>query len=1285
MAQLLTWIGRWFADGRRRGREFVRQLCIASICFLVGALAYAAPAPAPAPADFDFLQPQLETIGDAESIPEGLVSALAQDARGFLWIGSQVGLLRYDGYQFRKFTHSENDPFSLAGDYVVCLMAAKDGRLWVGTNSDGLSRFDPTTERFETFVHDAKNPDSISAGRIWTLEQDANGGVWVGTDHGLDYLPKNSQRFQHFRHDPANPKSLLYDKVSRLLLDRAGRLWVGSTKGLQRLAKNGKDFEIITGDAFTDKNIQTLFQAQDGKLWIGTAAHGAAWVETASPATVHWLPLDSNNPRALSHGWVSGIAQAQTDKIWLATYGGGINIVNASDGRVLQRLRHDPALNGSLALDIVVPLLLDRSGLLWIGTWAGGLQRYNTKNKMVRMLRHSPSLPSGLSRPDVHSMLELPDGRILVGTNGNGIDIVDRQLGLIGGYRFGVDGGLPDTSIYALTQTPDGSLWAGTQQAGVARLLTGSRIWQQIPGLPNPQVKSILYSRDGSLWVATGAGVARLKPEQLTAPPLQAKFEVVPDENGQPLQTRVYALAEDDVGRIWAGSDRGLWVFSPGAKGWRVIRKEAGRAGGLDSELASGLLFDSTGRLWVSSDKGLARLQKWDGRQAQFEDVNTLVGLPDKVLGENLQEDKAGRIWTESALFDPAKKQIMPLGKADGINNGASWSGAYTQTRDGLLLFGGTLGVAIINPAQFQAWAYMPPVVLTGLKINNQAVPLGALALDSLMPRDDLPLLTLTPEQRDFSFEFAALDYSEPKKNRYQYRLQGYDKDWVNADFERRSATYGNLQPGNYTLQVRGSNRLGQWSTQELIIPIQVLPAFWQTGWFLVLMLLLLGSVVVISYRWRVARLHARASTLQKLIDARTADILKLGEIGQELTATLDTEQAFERVRTQVSARLDADVFLIGIVEANNIVFVYKMEHGRRLPNTVASLDEQQRLAALCVREQRELHVNNHDELCALFGTKLPSVLGAPMETVVYLPLLVERQVIGCLSVQSPEPYAYNKDQLEFLRILASYTAIALSNSAAHNALAQSHERLADALLHLKETQAKLIQSERKQISLDLHDNLSQTMTGILLQLDTGREVLVSESGGGGEGRVRGGGLENTPGHADQAGISYIDRAIELARDGITQTRHLLNQLRMKKSQPPPINLVDALRRDLPRLTVGTPIQVSVEQRGRLIPLPATLELVFFRIAQEAVTNALRHGDAKTIRVLLSWEDNRVILTVNDDGCGFDPASPTAAPGIGLLGMHERIAALAGSLEIQSAPGKGTCITATMPLLKEDS
>ena len=1220
--------------------------------------------------DFGFLQPQLENVGDAESIPEGVVTALAQDAQGFIWIGTQIGLVRYDGYQFRKFLHHTNDPTSMGGDYVLTLRVARDGRLWVGTNSDGVAVFDPASERFENFSHDESNPGSLSGGRIWSLAEDARGGMWLGTDHGLDYLPPGlppkNRHFKHYRHDAANPNSLLYDKVASLLYDRAGRLWVGSTRGLQRLAENGQDFELMAGQAFSGKNIQTLFQAQDGKLWVGTGEHGAAWIDSAGSA--HWLALGSGSPGALSHGWVSGMAQVQADQIWLATYGGGINIVSASDGRVLQHLRHDPALSGSLALDVVVPLLLDRSGLLWIGTWAGGLQRYNSKNNMLRLLRHSPGWPIGLTRPDVHSMLELANGQLLFGTDGNGIDIIERQRGLVGGYRAGGAGGLPDGTIYSLAQTDDGTLWAGTQQAGVVRLKAGSKVWQKIEGLPNQQVKSILVSRDGGLWVGTSSGVAHLKKAWLGA--AQPRFEVVPDEHGKPLSSRIYVLAEDSAGRIWAGSDSGLWVLAPGSLGWRGIHKESGREGGFNSELASGLLFDRTGQLWVASDKGISRLRHWDGKQAQFDHIRSQTGQPGqggRVMGENLLEDAQGRIWTESAIFNPTTMQMLPLGRADGLDYGSSWSGAYLKTHDGLLLFGGTRGVAIINPALFQAWAYRPPVVLTALKINNQALPLGALIASAGKVRQGL---VLQPEQRDFVLEFAALDYSEPKKNRYQYRLQGYDKTWIDTDVEHRSAAYGNLWPGNYTLQVRGSNRLGEWSSDELIIPIQVLPAFWQTGWFLGLALLLAGATVVAGYRWREARLRARAQALQSLIDARTADILKLSAIGQELTATLDMEQAFERIHKQVSARLDAVVFLIGIVQYGCIEFVYKIEHGERLPNTVLDLGEPQWAAVWCVRERRELLAYQNLDLVNYVGVSTAPVVGLPMETVFYLPLMAEGRVIGCLSVQSPKPHAYNQDQLEFLRVLASYTAIALSNSAAHNELAQSHEELADALQYLKETQAKLIQSERQQISLDLHDNLSQTMTGVLLQLDTAREVLVAE---GDHPRVQSG----------QAGLPYVDRAIELTRDGMTQTRHFLNQLRSKKNKPDQIDLVDALRRDLPRLTVGTAIQVNVTQHGQPMALAAKLELVLFRVAQEAVTNALRHSGAQTITVTLSYESDGVILAVSDDGRGFDLAAKATVRGIGLTGMQERVDALAGTLEIDSTPGQGTRISARMPLLPQ--
>jgi ligand-binding sensor domain-containing protein len=409
----------------------------------------AAPAPAPVPGlfatvqNFPSIEPEFETLRDAESIDNQPITALVQDARGLIWIGTQYGLVRYDGYRFRKFAHKAGDPFSLAGDYVFSLTVAKDGRIWIGTQSDGISVFDPASERFEHFRHDGNVKGSLSGGRIWALASDSQGGMWIATEQGLDHLENGSERsskrsgerssrsFTHFRHSP-DPHSLLDDNVRSLLLDKTGRLWVGSRSGLQRLSRDGKRFETVV----TGKEVLTLFQAQDGKLWLGTDAHGAGWLGGAQPAgpllQVHWLPLAQ-----LSHPWIRGIAQVQPDQIWLATYGGGIIVVAAKDGQVLQTLRHDPALVGSLAFDALQPLLMDRAGWLWVGTWGAGLQRTNTNNTMLRVLRHSPKRPNGLSHPNVRSMLELADGRLAIGTNGNGIDIFDRQRGLIGAWGGG--------------------------------------------------------------------------------------------------------------------------------------------------------------------------------------------------------------------------------------------------------------------------------------------------------------------------------------------------------------------------------------------------------------------------------------------------------------------------------------------------------------------------------------------------------------------------------------------------------------------------------------------------------------------------------------------------------------------------------------------------------------------------------------------------------------------------------------------------------------------------------
>ena len=1040
------------------------------------------------PSEFVLAQPEFESVGDAEAIPFGIVTALAQDHRGLLWIGTQNGLIRYDGYRFRKFAHEPGNPRSLPGDFIVSLLVAKDGRIWAGTNSDGLARFDPLSEQFEHFKADPKNPSSLGKGVISALLEDRTGGLWVATNDGLDFLAQGEKRFRHYHPVPNQDSSLLDKRVRSLLQDRHGRIWVGTASGLQRLSIDRKSFENIAShpqdtNSLAGQEVITLFEAQDGKLWLGTHKHGAAWLENPPPeqgaATppLHRLFADAK-ANSLSHGRVAGFAQPRSDQIWLATYGGGMNIVAANDGRVLQQLRHDPALVSSLAFNTIKPMLIDRSGILWLGTWGGGLQRINLQNQLVQMLRHSINRPRSISFTDVTSMLELANGQLLFGTDGNGVDIFDRKQGLVGSYRMqaGKADSLPDNTILSLLESRDGALWVGTQQAGVVRRLPGKTSWENIAGLPGAQVNRLLESRDGTVWAATNAGLARWDAQV-------ARFTAVPADGDVAMQTAASIVIEDPEGRIWLGTDGGLWVIEPGSTYLRGIHPIIGKPSSLSSEYVTSLVIDRQKRLWVATDKGLDRLSHWDGRNASFEHISDQLGMSGKGLGDNLLEDQLGRIWTDKAVLDPVTMRLIEVNKADGLDLGTAWIGSYAKTRDGLLLMGGTLGVALINPAQLRMWNYQPPVVLTGLKINGKAQPpresLQAITATNTKQEGEPSIkttpahLTLASHERQFTIEFAALDYSAPKKNRYRYRLQGYEQEWIETDADHRSATYGNLWPGEYLLQVQGSNRLGMWSDAPLHISILVLPAIWQTWWFLTFAVLALFGGLYAGYRWRTKR-------FTKLIAARTFDIEKLAQIGRELTATLDTEQAFERVYKQVSARLDAFVFSIGVYDEAKaeIVFLYQIEEGIREPSDVLSMQEHERPAVWCVREQRELIANTKFELLNYVKTILPAFSGVETQTIVYLPLLLEHKVIGCLSAQSLQQHAYDSDQLEFLRVLASYTAIAVANSAAHSELANSHDELSDANRHLQETQAQLIQSEKMA-------SLGQLVTNVAHEINT--------------------------------------------------------------------------------------------------------------------------------------------------------------------------------------------------------
>ena len=1077
----------WSPGNAVRWRFLLLALCL---CWLTGTAAGLALPPLPGQQagglkEFAFAQPFFEAIGEGDMIPEGIVTALVQDSKGMLWIGTQIGLLRFDGYRFRKFLANPDEPNSLVDNHINRLWLAPDGRLWIGSATNGLSVYDPHLDRFTNFHPDHSRPDALSGQEISALTGDADGGIWVGTrEDGLNYLAPGASGFRHFRHVAGDPASLLDDRVRSLLVDSKGQLWVGGVNGLQRLLRSKAAFEQIASDpldpaSLAGQTVRTLFEAHDGKLWLGTNANGVAWLDmkqevqnqqrnqqanqpqSQQPETVpgklllHRPPRQDPLSERLAHSIITTIAQPEPDQIWLGQRNGGIVILHAGDGRVLQHFAHDSSVASSLALDTVTSLLHDKSGLLWIGTLGGGLQRLNLRNHAFRMLRYSPTRHDSLSHANILSVLELDNGQLLVGTDGNGIDILDRKQGLIGGYRVqpGKPGSLADASIFSMVQTTDGTIWAGSQRNGLQRLASGSKIWQTFglaQGLPDNRISRLLAGRDGELWVGTDRGLARWQAGR-------ARFETFVGKDGSSMHSPVHALAEDRAGRLWIGTSEGLWLREPGNPALQSIVHERSRPASLAANSVSGLLFDSRGQLWVDTAQGLDRLQQWDGKQAEFEHISAKSGVPGLIFDGNMLEDKRGRIWSHRMLFDPKLRRFYPVTKADGFFIGTSWTGSYGTTRDGLLLFGGTQGLGIVAPELFEPWDYQPPVVASELKIDGVGQPLGRL----------LPELRLQPGQRNFVVEFAALDYSAPQKSRYAYRLQGYDRDWIQSDAEHRNAGYGNLWPGNYVLQVRGTNRNGEWSLQQLEIPIRVLPLLWQTNWFMALLLVLLCSLIALAWRWRISRmrqraratqsrLRAEALSLQQMVQSRTADILKLGTIGQELTATLDTEQAFERVYRQISARLDAWVFSIGIYDeaASLIRIQYLIEGGQRLTPLQYAMSETDRPAVWCVRERRELVAGTPDELLQYVASILPAKSGRLMASIVYLPLIAEQRVIGCLSVQSPQTRAYNEDQIKFLHVLASYTAIAVANSQAHQALANAHQRL-------QATQQQLVLQEK--------------------------------------------------------------------------------------------------------------------------------------------------------------------------------------------------------------------------------
>jgi diguanylate cyclase (GGDEF)-like protein len=823
---------------------FPRSLLRSALIACLLAAAHAAPAQQ-RPGVVSF-----QRVAMPDQVPAHLSTVMAQDAQGLLWIGTQDGLVRYDGYGYKVFRPQPGAPSALGGSYIRALHPAHDGRLWVGTISGGLSVFDPRTERFTQYRHDPLRKNSLANDRVESIAEMAGGLLWLATDNGLSLFDPATNHFTHYRHVDGDSTSLANDQLRAVLLDREGRLWVASDAGVQRWLGGGR-FSAPVGPA----NATRLFQDSRGRIWIGSSRQGAAVYDPAS-GTVRALA-------GLSHYWIYSIAEPLQGEIWLGTFGQGIDVVDAASLAVVDRLQYDSTSAASIGNDRIGALLVDRSGLAWAGTWGGGIAHHDPTSRAFLKLRHSPSNPLGPSHPAIVRALEAADGRLWLGTNGNGVDVLDAGGRLVAAFRPDArrSDALADGAITCLAQGPDGSMWVATLDGTLHRQRPGQQGFQRYgsaQGLPGGPIRTMVFGADGALWTGAQQGLARIGQDDSVR-----AWRHQPGETDSLSGREVEALAFTPDGTLWIGTNDGLNAFDTRTGKARRIVRDPAREDSLPDNWVPDLMVDKDGQLWLATQSGAAILRSFDGTTARFDLLSTRLKLPPHPP-ESLLQDAQGQVWLGSRVrIDPLTWRWRSFDRADGNEFRTLYYASRARMRNGDLLFGSPEGLLRVRPHMLRRWEYKPAVTATALTIDGIEQP-GAGILDER---------TLSPSQRDLRLEFAAPDFSAPEQQQYRYRLDGYDAGWVNVDARQRVAAYSHLPPGEYQLRVQASNRAGQWSPQEWALKLHVQPAFYQTWWFRCAMWVLGALGVAFLFRLRLHALRRRGERLERLVAERTAEL----------------------------------------------------------------------------------------------------------------------------------------------------------------------------------------------------------------------------------------------------------------------------------------------------------------------------------------------------------------------------------------------------------------------------
>jgi ligand-binding sensor domain-containing protein/serine phosphatase RsbU (regulator of sigma subunit) len=919
------------------------------------------------------------------SFTQNFAYALMETSTGDLWGGG------YNGCLF-SMKHGVFTKHNIDATAEVRMLAELHGRIWIGT-STGLYVWERGTKNLRRFTIEDGLPDNS----VFSLVADTVHNIlWVGTQHGLSALPSTPQSLINRPFKTFFLKDgLANDIIRSLLIDYRGNLWIGSNGGLQEALGTSTTLTILKTytekNGLTDNVITSLYEDTEKTLWIGTATQG---IIRRTEAKHTFEPYQAKDG-LIYKGDITNTIQDREGMIWISSRFAGINLLaNASFTSYSKE-------NG-LYSDLTWSLLQGRDGAMYFNTIDAGVARL--QGGLFTFVNKGNGLVSNAGT----ALAEDNEGVLWVGSAESGVSCVKNGRVI---KTYTTTNGLLGNNIRVLFEDSQRRMWIGSWNGGLQYLANGTFTnFTEREGLCNAQLRTITEGRDGTIWIGTSGGLNALRPNS-------TKLEKYTTANGLTMNHIIY-LTEDTEGALWLGMGNGGLHRYKNGKFTHCDVKD-----GLFDENVYSIIDDSLGNFWMSCNLGVFRVSK--------SELN--------------------------AFMDGKQPSISctVFGKADGMKvadcNGGRTPPAWRST-DGRIWFANSAGVVVVDPHKIYKNPVPPNVIVEELRVD------GTLSTTATLPS--------TAEKLEFQYTATCLTAAERVK--FKYILEGYDKDWVEAG-NRRTAYYNNLPRGrSYRFRVIACNNDGVWNETGAWAEFRITPYWWETWWFYGLCVIFVSGGAYQGFRWRTSRLRAKAQELERLVDVRTREVQEqakeiqlantqlseknaeitasrerlevMSEVGRSLTASLAVETIITNLYQRVSEVMDATVFGIGIIRTEKAVIEYKlaMDKGERFPPYERDLYDTNQFPVWSISHQKPVFINDVDmegvKYIPSFREKIviPSVSNAQADypkSLLYVPLMLEGSPIGVLSVQSYSRNAYSQGDLETLKTLANYAAIAIANA----------------------------------------------------------------------------------------------------------------------------------------------------------------------------------------------------------------------------------------------------------------